>query len=452
MSKILIIDDDRQIVKMLERVIEQYFPAIEVYTSLDGSEGSRMVRDYKPDLIILDINLPSISGHTICSTIKSNPALKNIPIMIITGESSDMSAKVTSLDAGAEAFLKKPFDIPELVAQIKSLLRLKKAEDCLLKERDLLKIDVKLKEKELEKHFQHIELLFRAFIEVMATSIDALSIYNYDSTKRVAEMIKNFLVYINQQNNDRYPQLSNDKERQENLIMAAWLHDIGKISVPNRLMNKFTRLGDRYAEVMQKLETIYYYSKTEETNLKLEKKCLSAQELVIRLNNPHNEVTPADLQQLKELSSLTYIDSTGTTKQWLTAEEIEALSIRQGTLTFSERKEIENHVRLTDLLLSKIPFPPDKAEIRKWCNDHHELLDGSGYYQGLKEEQISIETRILTIVDIFEALTSNERPYKKHCSVEEALAILADMVAKGKLDFELVKMFKDSKAWVLAND
>ncbi|MBW6516030.1 MAG: response regulator [Candidatus Cloacimonetes bacterium] len=452
MSKILIIDDDIEIVGVLENIIEQSIPNSTIYSSLDGLVGMQMIRKHEPDLIILDINLPSVSGHTVCRTLKSDPLLKNIPILIITGESSNLNAKVKSLEQGAEAFLKKPFDIPEFIAQVQSLLRLKEAEDIIRKERDLLKIDVKLKEKELEQHFQHIELLFRAFIEVMATSIDALSIYNYESTQRVAEMVKNFLVFISKDSPDKYHQLSQDNERQENLIMAAWLHDIGKITVPLRLMNKFTRLGDRFPEVIQKLDAVYYYLKSIDADSALISKCIKASELVKRLNDPQNKVKESDIKLLKEYANLSYVDPADEKKQWLTDQEVESLSIKQGTLTESERKEIENHVRLTDLLLSKIPFSPDKLEIRKWCNDHHELLDGSGYYQGLKGDEISTETRILTIIDIFEALISNERPYKKHRTIEEALMELEKMASNGKLDSELVMLFKKSKAWEITDE
>ena len=212
-------------------------------------------------------------------------------------------------------------------------------------------------------------------------------------------------------------------------------------------MNKFTRLGDRFEEVCQRLETVAYYYRSENGDEELIKQCYSALEMVRRLNNPQNEVRENDLHLLQKFSKLTYTDLSGQEKKWFTAYELDALSVKQGTLTKNERKEIENHVRSTDLLLSKIPFPPNKMVIREWCNNHHELLDGSGYYRGLKGDQISVETRILTIVDIFEALTSNERPYKKHCTIDQALVVLEEMADSGKLDKELVIMFKESKAW-----
>ena len=447
MSKILIIDDDKQVIKTLIAVINRYMPEVETFPAFDGMEGIQLIRNSKPDLIILDINLPSVSGHTICRSIKADRELKNIPILIITGEGSDLESKIKSLDYGAEAFLKKPFDIPEFIAQIKSLLRLKRAEDELLEERDMLRIDVMTKEKLLEKNYQDIKNLFESFMEVMATSIDALSIYNYDSTRKVAEMLHIFFEYIKKNGNERLKTRFADIKKQENMIMAAWLHDIGKISIPCSLLNKFTRLGDLYNAVTQRLETIFYYLISENAETEMFGKWHQAREIVERLNNPQNEVTEDDHDLLMELSGLIYTNPLGEKVNWFSEKEIACLSIRNGTLTDDERKVAENHVKMTNLLLSKIPFPEDKQEIREWCNNHHELLDGSGYYQGLIGDQISIETRVLTIVDIFEALTSDERPYKKHYSPDEAIVVLEEMVSDGKLDEELVTLFKASRAW-----
>jgi len=447
MPRLVIIDDDIQLLEILTLIIGQYIPVASIFTANDGLEGMELVKNQKPDLILLDINLPLISGHTICKQIKADPELQNIPVLIITGESSDTDAKVKSLESGAEAFLRKPFDTPELIAQIKSLLRLKRAEDELREERDLLRMDVKLKEKELEKNYRDIKQLFGAFIEVMATAIDALSIYNYDSTRRVAEMVGNFVSFIRENDKGRYKDTVIDEEKQENLIIAAWLHDIGKISIPTQLMNKHTRLGEHYSEVIQRLDTIYYYLKLEKAEPALIEKCRKGIDLVTTLNNPMHRSEEEDIDLIRELSELTYIDSSGKEKCWLLPEEVKALTIREGTLTENERRQIEKHVKMTDLLLSKVPFPYSKRDIREWCNNHHELLDGSGYYRGLKGEQISIETRILTIVDIFEALTSSERVYKKHYSEEEALAILKNMAEQGKLDKGLVELFSRSSAW-----
>jgi|GEM_PF-3047410 len=447
MSRIVIIDDDAQLLEILTVIIGQYLPEASIFTADDGMEGLKLIENQKPDLILLDINLPSISGHTVCKQIKADSGLQNIPVLIITGEASNTDAKIKSLESGAEAFLKKPFDTPELIAQIQSLLRLKRAEDELREERDLLKMDVKLKEKELEKNYRDIKQLFGAFIEVMATAIDALSIYNYDSTRRVAEMVGSFVKYIRENDTGKYKDKLADDEKQENLKIAAWLHDIGKISIPAQLMNKYTRLGEHYSELIQRLDTIFYYLRSNKAEPSLINKCRKGIELVESLNNPMRKVNNSDLEFLHQLSELTYIDSSGNEKSWLLPEEVEALSIREGTLTESERQQIENHVKMTDLLLSKVPFPYSKREIREWCNNHHELLDGSGYYRGLKGDQISIETRILTIVDIFEALTSSERVYKKHYSEMEALSILKDMAEKGKLDRDLVELFSKSNAW-----
>jgi response regulator RpfG family c-di-GMP phosphodiesterase len=447
MEKIVIVDDDHFVVDTLTAVIAQFFPDCVVYKAFDGFTGMSLVKLHQPDLIILDINLPSTSGHVICQHLKADPKLEKIPILIVTGSSSESEDKVKSLESGAEAFLNKPFDVEELVAQIRSLFRLKKAEDKLLNERDSLKIDVDLKNKQLEKNLLETKMLFNSFVEVMATAIDSLSDYNYNSTKRVAEMMKGFVSLFDEIKEGVYSSYTIDDQQQENMVTAAWLHDIGKMFVPPKTLNKYTRLGDSFQLVEQRMETIYYWllNKNQDDSMIAEFQLF--RDLVTNLNHPFTAGNDENCEKMKALAQNQYQDYNGSWKTWLTDYEVECLCLQNGTVTEIERDEIRAHVEMTDFLLSKISFPQDKTEIREWCHCHHEFLDGSGYSQGLKEEQIPFEARILTIIDIFEALTSKERPYKGSHNPDEAFVVLADMVRMGKLDRELLKIFKKSKVW-----
>ena len=103
---------------------------------------------------------------------------------------------------------------------------------------------------------------------------------------------------------------------------------------------------------------------------------------------------------------------------------------------------------MTDHLLSQIDLPAELSHVRLWAGAHHEFLDGSGYAQHLKGEQIPFEVRLLTILDIFDALTAADRPYKPGMSAEKALDILRQMAQnEGKLDAELVELFAESRCW-----
>ena len=131
------------------------------------------------------------------------------------------------------------------------------------------------------------------------------------------------------------------------------------------------------------------------------------------------------------------------TVEFLTDEELHEMLIVKGTLTAEERKIIEMHVVYTDKILSKIEFQDNYKLVRKFAAAHHEYLDGSGYPNGLTADDLPLEVRILTIADIFDSLTADDRPYKKALSKERALSILASMADEGKLDKGLVEQFTD---------
>ena len=124
------------------------------------------------------------------------------------------------------------------------------------------------------------------------------------------------------------------------------------------------------------------------------------------------------------------------------------LSIRKGTLSGEERGVMENHVVVTNKLLSKIKFSNDLSHVRDWAAAHHELLNGSGYPRHLEGDEIPMEARIITILDIFDALVAADRPYKPGIPVEKALGILDAMANKeGKLDPGLTALFIESRCW-----
>ena len=124
------------------------------------------------------------------------------------------------------------------------------------------------------------------------------------------------------------------------------------------------------------------------------------------------------------------------------------LSIRKGTLSSEERRIMEDHVVVTDKLLSRISFSDELSHVRSWAAAHHELLDGSGYPAHLSGDAIPQEVRIITILDIFDALVAEDRPYKPGMPVERALAILRDMAEReGRLDPALTARFIESRCW-----
>ncbi|MBN2616952.1 MAG: HD domain-containing protein, partial [Spirochaetales bacterium] len=125
----------------------------------------------------------------------------------------------------------------------------------------------------------------------------------------------------------------------------------------------------------------------------------------------------------------------------LTEDEVRNLLIGKGTLNSDERKEIESHVVYTYNFLQSIPWPSDLSRIPEIAGGHHEMLDGSGYPHGLKAEDLSIECRILAILDIFDALSASDRPYKKAVPLNKVYSIMMEEGENGRLDLELLKVF-----------
>ncbi|MFH2131856.1 MAG: HD domain-containing phosphohydrolase, partial [bacterium] len=131
----------------------------------------------------------------------------------------------------------------------------------------------------------------------------------------------------------------------------------------------------------------------------------------------------------------------------ISEEEKEYLLISKGTLSSAERKIINDHAERSWRWLMSLPFPKKKMKLPLYAGAHHETLTGTGYPNQLVAKQLPIQSRIIAVADIFEALTANDRPYKKPMHLEKALEILGGMVKKGELDAEIVRIFLKSNLY-----
>jgi len=132
---------------------------------------------------------------------------------------------------------------------------------------------------------------------------------------------------------------------------------------------------------------------------------------------------------------------------FLTADEIENLTIRAGTLTAAERQIINHHIDVTIQMLEALPWPRHLQNIPEYAGGHHERMDGKGYPRGLTRDQMSVQARIMGIADIFEALTARDRPYKPGKTLTESLQILGKMRLDGHIDPELFDIFIRSRVY-----
>ncbi len=306
------------------------------------------------------------------------------------------------------------------------------------------------------RYMEEIKGLFHSFVKVMSSAVDERTPYNGSHTRHMAAYGSRFVDYLNHLAEQEGRGRLFSPSHKEEFLMSVWLHDIGKLVTPLEVMNKVSRLLPGQQEtLLHRMEVIRLRTeiaclKGQITNEEKERriqKTYEATELIEQVNGA-GFVTDEKLKELESLRKEAYIGEKGELCPWLLPEEFDLLSIRKGTLSKEERKIMEEHVSVTDMLLSKIRFSAELSHVREWAASHHELLDGSGYPAGRKAETIPQEVRMLTILDIFDALVADDRPYKPGMPVEKALAILKTMAEKeGKLDTKLTALFVESRCW-----
>ena len=297
---------------------------------------------------------------------------------------------------------------------------------------------------------EQAQRLLDSVVMTLSQAIDERSSYTANHTRNMVRIAEAFLDWLNKTNNPR----KFDESRRRSFLMSVWLHDVGKLAVPLEIMDKESKLGaqmkvieDRFVKIslLDEIATYRGQITAEERDARKQERD-SALDEIRRINRA--EFVPDEKQELlKKIVSEKYCDENGEECPLLTDEEIENLSIRKGTLNDKERSIIQSHAIVTGRILDKIQFPDEYCHVPIWASEHHELLSGRGYPYHLEGNQIPKEVRLLTILDIFEALTAKDRPYKKPMSVEKAFSILESMVSNGDLDGEILGLFKESRAW-----
>ncbi|MBU2549541.1 MAG: GAF domain-containing protein [Proteobacteria bacterium] len=315
-----------------------------------------------------------------------------------------------------------------------------------------------------------IKNIFAALLQYSASAIDARSPHTAGHSQRVARMAHRLAEAINRQRDGLLGGIRFSEEELEELLYSAWLHDLGKIGVPERVLEKSTKLeATRLALIESRFERFKMSVRNEfqarlierlrqgpvdpdETaELERDRDCrlkgLDEEiELIVRLNTP-GWVGDEDLARLRAIAAKQFTDETGRTVPYIDEYELKNLAVAKGNLTEEEYRVIQSHVVHTLNIVEKIPFTPELSRIPDFAAAHHEMLNGTGYPNGLKGEQIPLQARILGVVDIFDALVASDRPYKKALPLDKALAILEDEVKVGRLDGNLVDLFIKERIW-----
>jgi len=309
-----------------------------------------------------------------------------------------------------------------------------------------------------------IQALFDGFVQASITAIEQRDPTTAGHSGRVETLTTGIAHAVTEIATGKYRDVHLSDDQFKELRYACLLHDFGKVGVREHILIKAKKLIPGQLEVIQarfefvqrSVQVRYANEKlaamrrdgTEAPSLADIDRKLEADLQQLRLwfeaiaaaNEP--TVLPEDKASMLEvLSRETYTDMSGTAHPMLDQQEFRFLSIRKGTLDEQERLEMESHVTHSFHFLSKIPWTPLMRNIPEIAYGHHEKLDGSGYPRGLTDLQIPLQTKMMTIADIYDALTAQDRPYKRAVPLDRALDILHAEAGTGKLDRDLLDVF-----------
>jgi HD-GYP domain-containing protein (c-di-GMP phosphodiesterase class II) len=290
------------------------------------------------------------------------------------------------------------------------------------------------------------EQLLEGFVNACVTAVEARDPVTSGHSTRVSDYTVSLAEAVSRTETGPLRELRFSDTQLREIRYAAMLHDIGKISVKEEVLNKEKKL------LPWELETIRMRLRLMRANFKLReqagvgnfsrelRKLEDAWALIRDANEP--SVLPAAASAaLGELFALNVTTDEGDVLHALTDQEGFKLSIRKGSLTETERVEIERHVTNSFHILKMVPWSRGLELVPEIAYRHHEKLDGSGYPCGSTETEIPVQSRMLTICDIYDALTADDRPYKRSLPTERALSILEDEVKHGKIDGQLFQVF-----------
>jgi len=299
-------------------------------------------------------------------------------------------------------------------------------------------------------YMEELKAQLYSFVEALTTVLDERSPYNASHTRNVAKYSQILADYISELHQKGQSEEFFDQNRKEKLLLAALLHDIGKIVVPLGVMDKATRLGDELANVEERfelLESLYEVDmlrgRITEEEYREQIADLKADLAFIHKIDAVGYLDNESYDRVSRISLKKHIKENGKVTKYITDKEKNCLSIRQGTLTVEEREVMKNHVVVTEKILSKVRFNKNFAIVPKWAASHHEFLNGTGYPKHLTAKELDLETRILTVADIYDALTAI-RPYKNAIPDNKSITMLRNMAEEGKVDGQIVEWLSEA--------
>ena len=320
--------------------------------------------------------------------------------------------------------------------------------------------------------YEDIERLFEGFVTAAVTAIESRDPTTSGHSFRVATLTTGLAEAVDRLGAGPYKGVQFSKDQIREIRYAGLLHDFGKVGVRERVLVKQKKLYDhdltivrhRFQYLMQQADLEFERERAEyldshgaaeladatahlgELRRQRRDELMRWLDAIVRANEP-TILPEGSFGELEEIHKQMYTDFDGVKRALLSEDELRFLMINKGNLDVRERREIESHVTHTFRFLEQIPWTKELRGIPAIAFGHHEKLNGTGYPRGVKAQEIPIQTRMMTISDIYDALTATDRPYKRAVSIERALDILHAEAKGGLLDSDLLTIFAEAAVY-----
>jgi HD-GYP domain-containing protein (c-di-GMP phosphodiesterase class II) len=317
--------------------------------------------------------------------------------------------------------------------------------------------------------YQEIRKIFEGFVKASVDAIEARDPTTSGHSRRVADLTVNLAAAIERTDTGPYREVRWQREDLREIEYASVLHDFGKIGVREHVLVKAKKLfphevgliQQRFEFVIRTIEVEIIQRKMQamsrgagsaalaELDRELAERRAEIEEAwqIVEQANEPSLLAAGNFQRIEELGRQSYARLNGELSTLLSADEVKSLSVTRGSLTAEEFDEIRSHVSHTYRFLSQIPWGKTFSRVAIIAGSHHERLNGTGYPNRLRAEEIPLQSKMMSISDIFDALTASDRPYKRAVPVEKALDILGFEVKDNHVDGELVRIFTEAKVW-----
>lgn len=318
-----------------------------------------------------------------------------------------------------------------------------------------------------------LENTFEGLVMASVIAIEARDPTTSGHSERVATFSLELAKAVSDVGQGKFKEIEFNETQLKELRYASLLHDFGKVGVRERVLIKAKKLypwelenvklrfacaiRERESRSLRELIAMIakagkgfdprpFVEAAEQSIAAETRRLLDMLEMILRDNEPRL-LPDGHAEQLHHVCAESYTDLDGTQQPLLLGGEVSNLAIPRGSLNRDERLEIESHVSHTYSFLSRIPWTEELRDLPRIAGGHHEKLDGSGYPHGLTDAEIPVQSKIMSVADIFDALTAWDRPYKKAVPLEKALAILDAEAKANHLEVQLVEIFKERKLY-----